>query len=72
MIGCAWSLGVTFLEKPAGLETLWRQETRRKTFSPRLWNDAYLVAFAKIRKLTIVTFDQGFRQYSEVSSAILL
>jgi uncharacterized protein len=32
-------------------------------FTPRLWTDAYLAAYAQASGLTLVTFDQGFRQF---------
>jgi toxin-antitoxin system PIN domain toxin len=34
--------------EPAGLETQWRSFTQGKAFSPKVWNDAYLAAFAKV------------------------
>jgi len=54
---------VVFSEEPAGIETHWRAYTRRRTFSPNLWSDAYLAAFAKAASLELVTFDKGFAQF---------
>src|SRR5438309_446041 len=47
---------VVFTEEPAGLEVHWRAYTRRRTYSPNLWNDAYLAAFAQAGPLELVTF----------------
>jgi toxin-antitoxin system PIN domain toxin len=45
---------VAFLNEPGGLEEAWR------SMSPAYsWTDAYLLAFAKARDLTLVTFDQA-------------
>lgn len=62
---------VAFAEEPNGMETHWRAFTHRRTFSPHVWNDAYLAAFAKAVSLEIVTFDKGMRQYKGVQSMIL-
>lgn len=37
---------VVFAEEPENLETFWRSYTQLGSFSPKLWNDAYLAAFA--------------------------
>ena len=44
----------------------WRDYTRRRTFSPKVWNDAFLAAFAKAAAFEIVTFDKGFSQFKGV------
>jgi toxin-antitoxin system PIN domain toxin len=62
---------VSFVSEPANLETHWRGWTQSQTFSPHVWNDAYLAAFAMSAQLEIVTFDQGFAQYSGVSCVFL-
>jgi predicted nucleic acid-binding protein len=49
--------------EPAGLEVQWRSYTQGKTFSPKVWNDAYLAAFAKVADYEMVTFDNGYAQY---------
>jgi uncharacterized protein len=49
--------------EPAGLEVQWRSYTQGKTFSPKVWNDAYLAAFAKVADYEMVTFDNGYSQY---------
>ena len=39
--------GVSFIEEPLGLELIWREYTERQSFSPQVWNDAFLAAFAR-------------------------
>jgi toxin-antitoxin system PIN domain toxin len=62
---------VNFVPEPAQLETDWRHYTQRKTRSPKVWNDAYLAAFAKAGAYEIVTFDQAFGQFKGVRCLIL-
>jgi hypothetical protein len=62
---------VVFTEEPNGLELEWRAYTRRRTFSPHLWNDAYLAAFAQVASLELITFDKGFRQFKNLKCTIL-
>ncbi len=62
---------VSFASEPAGLETAWRQFTRGRQFSPHLWNDAYLAAFALAGDYEVVTFDKGFAQFAGISTTIL-
>ena len=62
---------VGFAEEPAGLEASWRSFTQLRSFSPHVWNDAYLAAFAKDGSLAIVTFDKAFSQYAGVNCRFL-
>ena len=62
---------VVFVAEPAGLEVRWRAFTGRQSFSPHVWNDAYLAAFALVAGFELVTFDQGFAQYAGLASTIL-
>ena len=62
---------VLFAQEPADTESHWRRYTQSRTFSPRVWNDAYLAAFARAGGLEVVTFDSGFTQYQGVTSTIL-
>lgn len=57
--------------EPPNLEVLWRGHTQRRSFSPKVWNDAYLAAFAEAASLEIVTFDSGFTQYQSAQCTIL-
>src|SRR5690348_8187772 len=50
---------VSILPEPAGLEEHWRHATHQG--NPWSWTDAYLLAFAKARDLTLATFDQAFK-----------
>ena len=62
---------VAFAEEPADLETHWRTFTQHQSFSPHVWNDAYLAAFALASNLGIITFDMAFAQYANVKYTIL-
>ncbi len=62
---------VGFAPEPMGIETFWRGFTRLKSFSPHVWNDAWLAAFAKTVSMDVVTFDNGFTQYADVPTVIL-
>jgi toxin-antitoxin system PIN domain toxin len=75
----AWTLYDTFLSdgrvsyapEPPGLEPIWREYTQRLTFSPKVWNDAYLAAFARAAALRLVTFDRGLSAYANVNCVLL-
>ena len=54
---------VFLVNEPNGLEPIWRQLTNEETFSPKIWNDAYLSAFALAGAFKLITFDKGFRQF---------
>jgi toxin-antitoxin system PIN domain toxin len=62
---------VAFAAEPAGFEAMWRQFTHGQQFSPKLWNDSYLAAFAQIGAYEIVTFDHGFSQYTGLAVTFL-
>jgi predicted nucleic acid-binding protein len=62
---------IDFLDEPPALPALWREHTDRQTYSPKVWNDAYLAAFACTGDLKLVTFDQSFAQYAGLSAEIL-
>lgn len=62
---------VYFVAEPAAVEPLWRAYTQGQSFSPKLWNDAYLAAFARAAGYKLVTFDKGFARYKEVDCTIL-
>lgn len=57
--------------EPANVEAPWKQFTHGRQFTPKLWNDAYLAAFALSGNLELVTFDKAFRQYPNVACTIL-
>lgn len=62
---------VAFTQEPVDLEKHWRAFTQSRSFSPQVWNDAYLAGFALAANLNVVTFDKAFTQYSNVSCTIL-
>ena len=57
--------------EPIRLEATLRQLTPAKFKSPKLWQDAYLAAFAICAGLQFVTFDAGFRQYKKLDLILL-
>ena len=62
---------VVFSEEPDELEKHWPGFTRRRTFSPKVWNDAFLAAFAKAANFEVVSFDKGLAQFKSVKCTIL-
>lgn len=62
---------VGFLTEPALVESKWRTFTQNDSFSPKIWNDAYLAAFAICSGLELVTFDKGFRRYEGLDFRLL-
>jgi toxin-antitoxin system PIN domain toxin len=63
---------ISYIGEPGNLETHWRAFTQSQTFSPKVWNDAYLAAFAMAGGLELISFDRGLAQYSGVQFRILL
>lgn len=45
--------------------------TRGFPFSPKLWQDAYLAAFAVTADLGLITFDHGFSKFTGLRLEIL-
>jgi toxin-antitoxin system PIN domain toxin len=62
---------ISFVEEPADIEISWRTYTQSQAFSPKVWNDAYLAAFAVTAGLELVTFDKAFTQYQNLTCKIL-
>lgn len=60
-----------FRAEPEGVEPFLRQYSAAGQASPKLWQDAYLAAFARSGKLRLVTFDQGFRQFDDLQLILL-
>lgn len=52
---------VAFLSEPEGLEHEFRRSTALLTPSPKVWADSYLLAFAGVAGLKLVTFDKGMK-----------
>jgi len=65
----AWSLWdriwaddrVQFLPEPEDIEKEFRSCSRLSSRSPKVWADAYLLAFASCAGLKLVTFDQALK-----------
>ena len=62
---------LAFAQEPVGVEIHWCAYTQSRSFSPKVWNDAYLAGFALAANLNVVTFDKAFTQYPNVSCTIL-
>lgn len=60
-----------FAREPQGIEMAFRHAMRDPMISPKLWQDAYLAAFAIAGRMQLVTFDASFRQYKKLEHCIL-
>ncbi len=58
-------------EEPPGLDQAFEPFTVGRTFSPRLWTDACLAAYAHAARLTLVTLDKGFRGFPGLACDVL-
>ena len=52
---------VSFLPEPASIEKDLRSYSRLPGSSPKVWADAYLLAFASVAGLKLVTFDRALK-----------
>ena len=52
---------ISFLAEPDGLEKEFRARSRFSSRSPKVWADAYLLAFASVAGLKLVTFDRALK-----------
>src|ERR1700732_2700485 len=52
---------IVFLPEPEDLEKEFRTRSRLSTRSPKVWADAYLLAFASVADLKLVTFDSALK-----------
>ncbi len=52
---------IAFLAEPDGLEKEFRSRSRLSSRSPKVWADAYLLAFASVAGLKLITFDRGLK-----------
>ncbi len=62
---------IAFTSEPASIESHWRAFTQGSTFSPNVWNDAYLAAFCVAGNYELVTSDKGFARYPGLTYALL-
>jgi len=60
-----------FYAEPMDLEHHLRRYTASGRVSPKLWQDAYLAAFARATKLHLVTFDRGFQHFEGLRLTLL-
>jgi toxin-antitoxin system PIN domain toxin len=61
---------VCLIGEPPGVEPAFRKQASGRHSSPKLWADAYLVAFAERAEATLVTFDKGLA--SRAPGSVLL
>lgn len=67
----AWSLWdrvwadtrIVFLPEPDDIEKEFRSRSRLSSASPKVWADAYLLAFAAVAGLKFVTFDRALKSH---------
>jgi hypothetical protein len=50
---------IGFLPEPLNFEPAFRKQSRLSSASPKVWADAYLLAFASTAGVKLVTFDQA-------------
>ncbi len=50
---------VRFFTEPAGLESVWKKHSQLNQPAANNWTDAYLLAFAEARRISVVSFDNG-------------
>jgi toxin-antitoxin system PIN domain toxin len=58
-------------DEPVSFDIVFERFTSGRTYSPRLWTDAYLAAFAHVGQLTLVTLDRGFRNFPGLACEVL-
>ena len=52
---------IAFLPEPDDMEKEFRSRSRLSSRSPKVWADAYLLAFASVAGLKFVTFDRALK-----------
>ncbi len=50
---------VAFVPEPPGVEPYFREYAKGGAASPKIWADAWLLAFARAAEGTVVTFDRA-------------
>ena len=58
---------IAFLPEPDGLEKEFRKYSRLSSRSPKVWADAYLLAFASVADIRLVTFDRAFESRGAIA-----
>lgn len=60
-----WADGrIVFLPEPDDLDKEFRSRSRLSSPSPKVWADAYLLAFASVAGLKFVTFDRALKSHN--------
>lgn len=59
-------------DEPPAIDVAFERFTSGRAFSPRLWTDAYLAAYAHAAQLTLVTLDHGFRSFPGLACEVLV
>jgi uncharacterized protein len=54
---------VALLPEPVEIEKQFRAYSRMSSRSPKVWADAYLLAFASVAGLKLVTFDRALKSH---------
>ena len=62
---------IALLVEPEAIEPEFRRFSALLTSSPKVWADAYLVAFAAVSGLKLVTFDRGLRSMAGADVHVL-
>jgi predicted nucleic acid-binding protein len=57
--------------EPLEVEVVWFSMMSHPTVGPSSWTDGFLAAFAKRYGYQMVTFDQGFRRWTELPLSLL-
>ena len=61
---------IQFAPEPFILEQEWRKMTMHDRPAPKIWTDAYLIAFARAAEMRVVTLDRAI--FSMTGEALLL
>jgi len=62
---------IEYSQEPPDLSSQWKRYSQNATFSPKIWNDDYLAAFAQSANMTMLTFDRGFKVYEDLEVRLL-
>src|SRR5260370_41811480 len=63
---------VAYLSEPEAIEPEFRRQSRLCTFSPKVWADAYLLAFSTVAGLKLVTFDRALHSRGSEGFVLLV
>ena len=61
---------VAFVEEPRGIDSVFRKYAHHKHSAPKVWADAWLLAFAECAGGAVITFDQALA--ARASHTVLL